>query len=54
MHIVSFVVAMAAFVLGVWLFGLAFTVTVWQGPIFVAGILAVSAAIAIPVHVLRD
>jgi hypothetical protein len=54
MHIVSFVVAMAAFVLGVWLFGLAFTVTVWQGPIFVAGILAVSAAIAIPAHVLRD
>jgi hypothetical protein len=54
MHIVSFVVAMAAFVLGVWLFGLAFTITVWQGPIFVAGILAVSAAIAIPVHVLRD
>jgi hypothetical protein len=54
MHIVSFVVAMAAFVLGIWLFGLAFTVTVWQGPIFVAGILAVSAAIAIPAHVLRD
>ena len=54
MHSVSFVVAMAAFVLGVWLFGLAFTVTVWQGPIFVAGILAVSAAIAIPAHVLRD
>jgi hypothetical protein len=54
MHIVSFIVAMAAFVLGVWLFGLAFTVTMWQGPIFVAGILAVSAAIAIPAHVLRD
>lgn len=54
MHIVSFVVAMAAFVLGLWLFGLAFTVTTWQGPIFVAGILAVSAAVAIPAHVLRD
>ena len=54
MHIVSFVVAMAAFVLGLWLFGLAFTVDAWQGPIFVSGILAVSAAIAIPAHVLRD
>lgn len=54
MHIVSFLVAMAAFVLGLWLFGLAFTVSAWQVPIFFSGILAVSAAIAIPAHVLRD
>ena len=54
MHILSFVIAMAAFVVGLWLFGLAFTLTAWQGPIFFGGILAVSAAIAIPVHVLRD
>jgi hypothetical protein len=54
MHILSFVVAMAAFVLGLWLFGLAFSVTEFQGVIFFSGILAVSAAIAIPAHVLRD
>jgi len=54
MHIFSFVVAMAAFVLGIWLFGLAFSVDAWQGAIFFSGILAVSAAIAIPAHVLRD
>lgn len=54
MHIVSFIAAMAIFVFGLWLFGFAFTVTALQGPIFIAGILAVSAAIAIPAHVLRD
>ena len=54
MHIVSFIAAMAIFVLGLWLFGFAFTVTAWQGPIFVSGILAVAVAIAIPAHVLRD
>lgn len=54
MPILTFVVAMVVFVFGLWLFGLAFTVTAWQGAIFFAGILAVSAAVAIPVRALRN
>jgi hypothetical protein len=54
MNIVVFFVAAAIFLLGFWLFGLAFTVTVFQLPIFLGGILCVSLAYAIPVSILRD
>jgi hypothetical protein len=54
MPVLTFIVAMALFVLGLWLFGLAFTVTAWQAVIFFAGILAVSAAVAIPMRALRN
>jgi hypothetical protein len=54
MNVVAFIVALAIFVFGFWLFGLAFSVTVFQLPIFFAGILAVSLSVALPVHILRD
>ncbi|MDH6236967.1 hypothetical protein [Cryobacterium sp. CG_9.6] len=54
MKIVPYVIAMAIFVLGMFLFGLAFTVTVFQGAIFIAGILAIALSLAIPFHFLRN
>jgi hypothetical protein len=54
MHILAFIIAMAAFVFGFFLFGLAFSVTAFQAVIFFAGIVAVSLAVAIPMHMLRD
>ena len=54
MHVVAFIVAMAVFVLGMWLFGLAFAVTAGQMPIFFGGILCISLAVAVPAHLLRD
>ena len=54
MNIAAFIVAFAIFAFGFWLFGLAFSVTALMGPIFIAGILCVSIAMAIPFHLLRD
>ncbi|HYI33135.1 MAG TPA: hypothetical protein VEX88_06700 [Glaciibacter sp.] len=54
MNIVVFFIAAAILLFGFWLFGLAFTVTVFQLPIFLAGILCVALAYAIPVNILRD
>ncbi|WP_158251177.1 hypothetical protein [Cryobacterium sp. Y11] len=54
MHIAAFVVAFAIFILGLWLFGLAFSITSLMGVTFVAGILCVALAMAIPFHLLRD
>lgn len=45
-----FIVALVLFVAGMWLTGFAFSLEEWQGLVFVAGILSVSAALAIPVH----
>ena len=53
MNLLAFLVALALFVGGLLLMGYAFTFEGFQGPVFVAGILAVSAAIALPVHVLK-
>lgn len=53
MNVVAFFFAMVVFVFGMWLFGLAFEVATLQLPIFFAGIIAVSLALAIPVHILR-
>jgi hypothetical protein len=54
MNVVAFIVALAIFVLGLWLFGLAFAVTAFQLEIFFGGILCVALAVAIPVHIIRD
>jgi hypothetical protein len=54
MNVVAFIVAMAIFVFGLWLFGFAFAVTAGQLPIFFGGILCVALAVAIPVQILRD
>ncbi|MGO4691739.1 hypothetical protein [Glaciibacter sp. 2TAF33] len=54
MNVVAFIVALAIFVLGFWLFGLAFAVTAFQLEIFFGGILCVALAVAIPVQILRD
>jgi hypothetical protein len=54
MNVVAFIIALAIFVFGFWLFGLAFTVTAFQLPIFLGGILCVALAVAIPVQILRD
>ena len=53
MNVIAFVVAIALFVGGLLLMGYSFYVVGFQGPVFVSGILAVSASIAIPVHVLK-
>ena len=54
MHVVAFIVAMAVFVFGLWLFGFAFAVTAFQLPIFFAGSLAVALALWIPTRLRRD
>jgi len=54
MNIVAFIIALAIFIFGIWLFGLAFTVAVLQAPIFIAGVLAIAFALAIPFHILRS
>lgn len=54
MHIVAFIAAFAIFILGLWLFGLAFSITSLMGVTFIAGILCVSISMAIPFHLLRD
>ncbi len=54
LNVVAFIFAFVVFCLGIWLFGFAFTVDSGQALIFFAGILAVSASVAIPVHVLKD
>jgi hypothetical protein len=48
----AFAFSLVLFIVGIYLFGLAFTVTSFQAIIFFAGIIAVSLAIAIPAHVL--
>lgn len=50
----AFVLAIILFVGGMYLFGLAITLTSLQGLVFFAGIVAVSLAIAIPVHFLNS
>jgi hypothetical protein len=54
MNVVAFIIALAIFVLGLWLFGLAFAVSSFMLPIFFAGIICVALAVALPVHILRD
>jgi len=53
MNVIAFIVAIALFLGGLLLMGYSFYAIGFQGPMFVAGILAVAASIAIPVHVLK-
>ncbi len=48
----AFVLSFALFILGFYLFGLAFTLTSFQGLIFFAGIVAVCLSFGIPAHAL--
>lgn len=41
------------FLLGLYLFGVAFNVPEWGGVIFTAGILSISLAVALPMHFAR-
>ncbi|MET0673952.1 MAG: hypothetical protein ABWY37_10700 [Microbacterium pygmaeum] len=50
--VLAFVVSFVLFIGGMFLFGFAFSLTAWQGPVFVGGILAVSLALAMPAHLL--
>jgi hypothetical protein len=51
--VLVFIVSLAIFLAGLYLFGLAFQVPGWEIAIFTAGIVVAGIAIAIPVHVLK-
>ena len=53
MNVFAFVISIALFIGGLALFAYSFSVEGYEGVMFVGGILAVSAAIALPVHVLK-
>jgi hypothetical protein len=53
MHVIAFLVALGLFLGGFALMGYSFYVEGFQGLVFFSGILAVGAAIALPVHVLK-
>lgn len=53
MNVFAFIISLALFLGGLALFAYSFFVEGFEGVMFVGGILAVSAAIAIPVHVLK-
>jgi hypothetical protein len=53
MNVIAFIISIALFIGGLLLMGYSFYAIGFQGPMFVGGILAVSAAIALPVHVLK-
>ena len=53
MNVFAFIVAIGLFLGGLALMGYSFYVVGFEGVVFVAGILAVSASIALPVHVLH-
>lgn len=50
---IAVIVTFALFLGGMFLFSFAFSLTEWQGPVFVGGILAISLALAIPAHLLN-
>ena len=50
---VLFAMYLVLFLVGFYLFGLAFTVEAWQGLIFTAGVLSVSLALALLLHTQR-
>lgn len=53
MNVIAFIIAIALFIGGLLLMGYSFYAVGFQGVVFFSGILAVSAAIALPVHVLK-
>lgn len=48
-----YIVALLLFLLGIFCFGIAFSVTGFQAVVFVSGILLLSLAMAIPIHMRR-
>lgn len=53
MKVLVFIVSLAIFLAGLYLFGLAFQVPGWEIAVFTAGIIVTGIAIAIPVHLLK-
>ena len=53
MNILAFLVALVLFVGGLFLMGYSFDATGYEAAMFLAGVLAVGAALALPVHVLK-
>jgi cytochrome c oxidase assembly factor CtaG len=53
MKLFVFLVSLALFALGFWLFGWAFSAVGYEAIVFFSGIIAVAVGIAIPVHLLK-
>ena len=53
MNVIAFIVAIGLFIGGLALMAYSFSAEGFEGPVFIAGILAVGASIALPVHVLK-
>jgi hypothetical protein len=51
MKIIAWAVSFAIFVLGLYLMGLAFSLTTLQPETFIAGLLAMTAGFFIPIHI---
>ena len=52
MNVVAFLIAMGIFVFGLWLMSFAPEVAGFEAPLFLAGILSASVAVAIPMNFL--
>ena len=52
MNILAFIVGATLFVGGIVLFGYSWDGTVFSAPVFAAGLIAITASIAIPFHIL--
>ena len=53
MNVIAFIVAIVLFIGGLALMAYSFSAVGFEGPVFISGILAVGASIALPVHVLK-
>jgi hypothetical protein len=53
MNLFAFIIGLALFIGGFLLMGYSFYVVGFEGAVFFAGILAVSAGLALPVHILK-
>ncbi len=53
MNVVAFIIALALFVFGIFLMGVAVTLTSFQGLVFFVAILIVTLGIALPIHILK-
>lgn len=53
MNILAFIVGATLFVGGIVLFGYSWDGTVFSAPVFAAGLIAITASIAIPFHILK-
>jgi hypothetical protein len=50
--VIAFILCFLLFLVGLFLFGLAPTLSAWEGPVFFAGILCIALSFGIPVHAL--